>query len=368
VVVAGGGGPLVPASLPGRIPCAANNGRPVVRIFYGFQGKNELDLPTAPAREFILQAVAGADWLFSQAAKATGGRRHVRWHTPDCKLAIVPVRVPAVQLSLGGIIDALADGGHLERVGPADKILVVLRTRSRGAFGCAGLGSSTYDERSDPSNWNNTTRGFAYVHCFGEMSRVSWTGPEVLAHELLHTLGAVNYSAPNSTGYGHCTDESDVMCYVDGPGVKMRKVCKATEPEEIDCRKDDYFNTSPRPGSYLATHWNTADSVHLARTPPARWMDLPKAVGTVRMPRRVEGRTTVTVAVQRPRGTSVESVELVVDGEAIASDQNAPYQFQFDPRALALPAGKKVRVKATVYDALGRSHDGPSITVTIATS
>ena len=39
----------------------------------------------------------------------------------------------------------------------------------------------------------------------------------VAAHELGHTLGAVNNNAPNASGYGHCTDEWDVMCYQDGP-------------------------------------------------------------------------------------------------------------------------------------------------------
>jgi hypothetical protein len=59
------------------------------------------------------------------------------------------------------------------------------------------------------------------------------------------------------------------MCYVEDSGAAhpMQMDCGALPgaiPESYDCGHDDYFNPAPAPGSYLATHWNTYDSVFLA--------------------------------------------------------------------------------------------------------
>jgi hypothetical protein len=114
---------------------------------------------------------------------------------------------------------------------------------------------------------------------------------EVALHEVSHTLGAVQQSAPNSSGTtaggapaGHCADEWDLMCYSDGgsvpPFVDSNCDGAATLPpdpygpdfEAWDCNKDDYFNTAPAGGSYLDTHWNLADSTFVCAfdtcTPP----------------------------------------------------------------------------------------------------
>jgi len=55
------------------------------------------------------------------------------------------------------------------------------------------------------------------------------------------------------------------MCYDDdasGP-VVMTTPCPTEQEALLDCDDDDYFNTSPPAGNYLATHWNTANSSFL---------------------------------------------------------------------------------------------------------
>jgi len=83
-----------------------------------------------------------------------------------------------------------------------------------------------------------------------------------ILHEGTHSMGGVVNSAPNSSGAGHCNDDSDVMCYNDGgPRSSLYKsnVCPGTGLDDFyDCNHDDYFNPSPAAGTFLATHWNIA--------------------------------------------------------------------------------------------------------------
>jgi hypothetical protein len=51
------------------------------------------------------------------------------------------------------------------------------------------------------------------------------------------------------------------MCYEDGPGTHLRlNVCPFSHQQLLDCGHDDYFSTSPAAGTFLATHWNTANN------------------------------------------------------------------------------------------------------------
>lgn len=88
---------------------------------------------------------------------------------------------------------------------------------------------------------------------------------DIVLHEISHTLGAVQKSAPHRSAAFHCTDEYDVLCYDDdgNGGISTFLACNSAGSQSWDCNKDDYFNAVPAPGSYLDTHWNLYDSVFL---------------------------------------------------------------------------------------------------------
>ena len=165
---------------------------------------------------------------------------------------IPEVVVPAGALSnFDATIDAVEARGYKR---PDRKYLMFADARR-----LCGIG--TYYEDTRTSGNANDGRYASY----SRVDRDCWSSAyhSTAAHELVHNLGGVLESAPNATVYGHCTDEADLMCYVDGPDVKMRSVCGSAQEQLLDCRHDDYFHTAPAAGSYLATSWNTARSSFL---------------------------------------------------------------------------------------------------------
>jgi hypothetical protein len=139
-----------------------------------------------------------------------------------------------------------------------------------------GLGSRYTDDSAGAGNASNYGGLFAALWIpLGEPAPGAdpngWW-PEGMLHEMTHNLGAVQWSAPhtshndtNGSGYGHCWDGFDVMCYHDGPlaAHAMTYDCPqiaGVMNQVYDCGADDYFNVAPPGGSYLATHWNVYDS------------------------------------------------------------------------------------------------------------
>ncbi|MDP1805502.1 MAG: fibronectin type III domain-containing protein, partial [Acidimicrobiales bacterium] len=137
-----------------------------------------------------------------------------------------------------------------------------------------GIGEIYTDDRAGQNNYNNLYSLISRVDngCWGLV------GQSVEAHELMHNLGGVQDSAPNATAYGHCTDESDLMCYDDGSGEPMVQKCASTHENTFDCNHDDYFSTAPATGSYLATHWNAANSAWLSAPAPPTVPEPPTGV------------------------------------------------------------------------------------------
>jgi len=175
----------------------------------------------------------------------------------------------AVQRALGGAS------------GPRDAI--VLADSLSGGGSEYGLGETVMGASGEVSGSANVHNrgGFTSVLFSRDgaaapgSSKWGWW-PEGFLHEMTHNLGAVQWGAPHSTeprgqqspSYGHCWQGADVMCYLEDAGAAHAMVqdCAALPgaiPQNYDCGRDDYFNPSPAPGSYLATHWNTYDSAFL---------------------------------------------------------------------------------------------------------
>jgi hypothetical protein len=115
-----------------------------------------------------------------------------------------------------------------------------------------GTASLLDDDRPVMTNASNDGGGYAiaYAGCWNN---------ETPMHEVGHTMGAVQYSAPHSTGTGgHCFQENDVMCYSPDGGDLNQSGPSLDCPgrQRFDCGFDDYFDAGPEPGEYLATHWN----------------------------------------------------------------------------------------------------------------
>jgi hypothetical protein len=199
---------------------------------------------------------ARVDAEINASAAETGGERHVRWVTdavnPGCTLD-----VRSVTLSATGDDDFAANTvTELRQAGfnRSDRVYLVWMDASR----YCGIASLYLDDTHGPANRNFLGPGWARV------DTPCWGGAET--HELGHMLGAVQGSAPNGNGAGHCRDEYDIMCYADPGGLPLyaSTVCAdVAHDRRFDCGHDDYFNTNPAVGSYLATKWNTADSPFL---------------------------------------------------------------------------------------------------------
>lgn len=206
----------------------------------------------------IRQWIQDVDGIFAESSASGGVEVTVRWvHDEDCVADVATVVVPASgDDGLLDTIEALDDAGHAD---PGRHYLMWV-----DASVYCGVAVNYPDDTVGQENYNNGT-----YPLWARVDRDCWgLDGLVEAHELTHMLGAVQLTAPNSSGNGHCTDEYDIMCYPDAAGVTMDIACGDTTQElRLDCNDDDYFNVDPSPGSYLDTHWNVARSSFLHSGP-----------------------------------------------------------------------------------------------------
>jgi hypothetical protein len=236
------------------VPCFGDgvSGNRVQAVYaYPAEGHDNYD-EIAP---YIRTWASSVDRVVNDSADKTGGVRHVRFVTDaSCELVIEKVALSTAGIaSMPGMVDELGVQGYNRY----DRRYLVWVD----AYVLCAQALIATDDRASENNLNNgNTYGIARVDrgCWGD-------GRNPLeAHELVHTLGGVQPSAPNATPGFHCTDESDLMCYDDGSGgASVRAICGSEHERLLDCNNDDYFHTDPAPDSYLATHWNVANSSFL---------------------------------------------------------------------------------------------------------
>jgi hypothetical protein len=260
--------------------------------------------------------VAEVDAAIAASAAVTGGVRHLRFVTDRaCQVAVLAVEIAmGAEETFGQLIDSLSELGYNR----ADrKYLLFVDAKVY-----CGTGTILYDSQPGPANLNNSKTGYARI------DSGCW-GMKPLLHELLHTLGGVQHDAPHSTHGWHCTDEYDVMCYSDWPHhPTVSFLCPETSNESrLDCNHDDYFHTAPPAESYLATHWNVANSDFLISS------DQPSAPPEVTLIAPIPGMTftapaTITLAAHAvdPDG-QVQRVEFYHDNSLLSTILTPTYTY-----------------------------------------
>lgn len=204
---------------------------------------------------------AATDQVFVDSAAETGQIRHVRWVTDSgCQLV-----VDDVQLSTTGDDSMSNTMTELRNLGFNSSNRHYLVWVDATVY--CGIGHINGDDQPGVANANNGGPDFARVDsgCWGQANPLE-------AHELMHTFGGVQLSAPHSSNGWHCTDEYDRMCYNDGyltSGQTITYPCPTSHERLYDCNHDDYFYAGTPPATnYLATHWNAANSVYLESVDP----------------------------------------------------------------------------------------------------
>jgi hypothetical protein len=139
-----------------------------------------------------------------------------------------------------------------------------------GVGGYGGQGNIWGDDRSILENYNNgySGAGAMYGITYG------YSDFSIMMHENGHNLGAVQLTAPDSSGGWHCNDGVDIMCYSDGGSNASYSGTVCTDREHFDCDHDSYFRPGASGNNYIATHWNIGNVTtaryiqYAASTPP----------------------------------------------------------------------------------------------------
>ena len=265
-------------------PCIGNgvNGPRIQLIYLYVEGQpNRSAQVVARIKNEI---VPNMDRTYRETSKAQGREIGMRLHMPGCQLAVDTLMIDEANGApddpgsmLVRVTEFISEQGYSTT---DRKYIVWIDAGSEGACGIAPVMTALVPNVTDTAitgnvsnvGWQAVLPETALIFRWGspvfdapyrgaeECLARGGTGALAEIHELTHLLGAVNRSAPNSNGLNaHCIDANDLMCYPVQGAKSMFLRCN-TPVEQLDCGGDDYFNARPNAGSYLSTHWNTANS------------------------------------------------------------------------------------------------------------
>lgn len=212
-----------------------------------------------------------------------------------------------------------------------------------GMGSIAGQAEFINDDRPGVDNANN--RGPSYAVTWGVLST------RVMMHENGHNLGAVQDSAPSSSGGAHCNDGRDIMCYADGGSKSQYTSAACPDREHFDCHNDDYFHAGS-PIGYLANHWNLG-------SPANRFFDFCGG------PLAGAGRDLAVCSAAAPLwtrpGESI-AVKAVVRNNGATAEPSVRVTFRHDgavveERILSLAAHASAEVEFSWTSSQERAHD-----------
>lgn len=253
---------------PAAVACAQSPAHTAFRVVYAVPPATvdyeEIRVPTVRA------GIALAQGLVLESSLPHGVDVRLKFFcNAEGDVDIVKVRTPT-RSQLASFDTVVRDLRALGFDKPNEKYWVIYE----GFFscgGCAGIAMGWIDDRPGADNPSNSGNMFALT-VIGNLGPQGHIAPlmHVMLHEASHTMGAVQMSAPHSSGGFHCNDGGDVMCYVDqAPGSDYdAKVCPRFQVTRVgpelpyDCGSDDYFHPRPAAGSYLDTHWNVGSPVN----------------------------------------------------------------------------------------------------------
>lgn len=249
-----------------------------VQMVYVTKATNDTfnqDLPT------LRSIAAGVDITFMNSAAKTGGKRQVKWvRNNQCKIEVKKIIINNSTFyenlrqfyanDVNAMIKKLKDNG----VNSSDTKYMVYVNNKNGAWGPWLL--SRRDNSKGASNKNNMT-SYQFI------GRPLWEQNDLPSQRvssmlLMSALGAQQPTAPHAykyfdgSYYGRFSDNEDILGFQGGPGVPAVTYPCPQDPNDygnggsyylFDCNNDDYFNTNPKPGSYLSKNWNTANSPYL---------------------------------------------------------------------------------------------------------
>ena len=248
-----------------------------IQVLYGHPSDTPDNYATSV--DAIRSAVAFADSYFEGSDASTV--QHLRWLCTNGQVSVESVTLAPIgsdgTFTYSDMYNSIARSRGKKSTRAvytsSDRVYVTFVDGISGSiYPYCGQGSVNADDRPDPAvNQNNIGPAYALIAC--------WSGSTTL-HEIGHNLGAVQLSAPHSSGGYHCYDESDIMCYNDGGSYFLGPDGKSGTSDDgalqtscvdvlsvayrndrqFDCGENDYYNPAPAATAYVATHWNLARS------------------------------------------------------------------------------------------------------------